>query len=149
MSYLKVINHTSGTSHHSEEEYGDWSEHTDNNIVGIALSHEDGYRDLVSSFEILPEVDYYLLYGIYSTGNSFGYSDGNIEYIHLFKTLEEAKEAERLVKEYSDNIDSEGYGTQLMIPMDGIYYPFTAPWGGYFEHLTYLSIEKVRIVDDE
>ena len=63
--------------------------YTSHNIQGFTVL--DSYHDLPVSFSIEDKRKYYLLYVLYSTGDSFHHEEGCIEYISLYQTLEEAE----------------------------------------------------------
>ena len=74
------------------EEWDGENTYTSHNITGIELT-EHGYdTDVV--LEYLPTVgkEYYLLYGNYSTGDSFNHHTGQIFYIDLFEDYEFARQ---------------------------------------------------------
>ena len=59
----------------------DWSVH------GIEeVTSKNAYYDIETEFDLEKEVEYYLVYAVYTTGDSFGYDKhGSIEYIGIYK----------------------------------------------------------------
>jgi len=129
------------------DEWDRASTHTDHSIQGFRVGSEDDYGDLTVPFEPEKGVDYYLLYVVYSTGDSFGSDSGaGIEYIGLYSAdeLELAKENERRIEAH--NRQREGAGQLQLIMNHGrnVEYGVHVPWKGYFEHLDYTRIESVQ-----
>ena len=117
------------------------STYEDHNVTGIRVV--EGYSDLEVGFTPEPNKDYWLLYGIYSTGDSFGTDDGRISYVDLYEDRGVAEEnAKRLRKHNEGNEDC--YSCKL-IHESGKEYQFHVPWKGYFERLSYLEVKAVRI----
>lgn len=124
------------------------------NILGIEeVKNEHDYSDLTLPFEIEKSKEY-LLYCVYSTGNSFGRSEhSEIEHIGLYKTEEEAKYNQKQIDKHYQNytddhvkFDENSYNVNLKNEI-GTEYKLCAPWCGYFESLSYseilpLSLEK-------
>ena len=97
--------------------------------------------DLAVRFEPEFEVDYYLLFAVYSTGDTFGHDVGSgIEFLGLYEKVETA-ELNRKRVEGKSSIDD--YTVTLLTDF-GIDYDFYIPWFGYFEGLDYIDIETVR-----
>jgi len=107
----------------------------DHSIEGFNLV--EGYGDLEVGFE--PDFDktYFLLYGIYSTGDSFHHEEGRIEFVDLYEDREVAWENYRRLEksnEYTVTLKHES----------GKEYGFYVPWRGYFENLSSLDVLAVR-----
>lgn len=97
------------------------------------------WNDLTVSFEPDFNVPYFLLYAVYSTGDSFGHDAGaNIEYFGLFEKYETAKLNEKRLKTMTDG------GPCTLLTDFGIDFDIFIPWFGYFERLDYIDIEKVQ-----
>jgi len=110
MNYYKVKTHCSYNSHHSPEEYGSWSEHTDTEFRGISPVPEEDYYDGISTFDLITGVKYYLVYVKYSSGDSFGISTGNIQYVELFESKELAEKCkESYVSQYEAKKKADNY----------------------------------------
>lgn len=115
---------------------------TSHDITGIEVVKEHAYRDLTVNFEVTPNETYYLLYAVYNTGDSFGWDDGAITFIDLFKTHEKAEAALHVIgqghKNKSDRLNR--YEAE-----DGKMIDIYRPWEGYFERLQYIKIDTVKI----
>ena len=66
--------------------------YTGHSIESFHVVSDDDYCDISVAFDIDDGRDYYLLYAIYSTGDSFSHDEGCIALIDLFETKEMAEE---------------------------------------------------------
>lgn len=126
---------------------------TDHNITGFkaAPESENKYYDVVVPFAPLFDEPYYLLYVVYSTGDSFGHDEGSgIEYIGFYKPsqLGIAQENERKINDFTRNRNSGKYSVKLKSP-EGKEFDQSAPWVGYFESMDDLEIIEVRRITNE
>lgn len=140
---LRVINHTTGESEHSSEPYGDWYEETNNDIQGLEIvKGKNRYNDVVADFEVKDGDELFLVYAEYSSGDSFGHSTGNLEFIAVYKTEQKAWDAYNV-------IDNGGSTDLVFILESGLEYKLGyAPWDGYFENLQHFNVVKLK-VDNE
>ena len=74
-----------------EDEWSGESTDTSHNIQGIKLGKN--YGDVECSFEVVPGETYFLLYYLYSTGDSFGTASGQIEFVGLYNDLKLAEKS--------------------------------------------------------
>jgi hypothetical protein len=109
------------------------------------LSYKEDYFIDRLAVHFTPQVGQtcYLVYAIYSTGNSFGHDeDGCLEFIDLFTTREKAEALiDALRKEEKED------GLTKYIAEDGSEAWYCIPWNGYFESLSVLDIEEVVIAE--
>lgn len=148
--YLKVINNRyCGESYHSSEQFGDWFEHYSNDVKGIELlSDEKKYHDLVVDYDLKEGDIVYLVYGTYSTGDSFGSCNGCIEFVDVFKTEQKAWDCRNaLVKEQKDKDGNTVWSVEYLTESDKTL-KFHVPWFGYFEHLDDVYVVEL-IVEKE
>lgn len=88
---------------------------------------------------------FFLLYVVYSTGNSFGVEHGKYEYVMLFRKGDVARRnVDRIEEHYSVNahesvLEPERYVVKLEAD-DGSEFQIYAPWIGYFESMTYCDV---------
>ncbi len=118
------------------------------NLVGISTDKEKfGYKERVSvNFDIDPREHYYLLYAVYSTGNSFGNAIGyHFEAIDLYKCPKKAREALKIIEDNEDCVISNQKKTLELLTEDGKVHEYTIPWQGYFEGLDYVKVEMVYV----
>jgi hypothetical protein len=139
---VKIIDNTYTEITREADPEDRWSgEDTDasHDILGLELTNT--YYDLDTEFPIELGVNYYLLYAIYSTGDSFSHHEGKIDFIQLYKTASKAEDARKILlsprqeDKFSATIKTES-GKHLQMHI---------PWDGYFESLTNLNIEEVRL----
>ena len=119
---------------------------TDHNIVGFraALESDSKYYDLAVPFEPDFETTYYVLYAVYSTGDSFGQDDGRgVEFIGFYteNELDIANENRRTIEAPRK---SDSYSITLRTPTGGRSFKQATPWDGYFEHLDYVDIASIE-----
>lgn len=156
MSYVRII----GTNHcyHSEsepEEYGSWSENYDHDISGFKVVKSKEYFDLVLDFEPEKDVPYYLVYATYGTGNSFGSSSGHVSYVHLFKSVELARECIKAIQKSYDRYDQRGIAWKEKNSLTTRYTLDSGkiieenvdihPWIGYFERLESIQYKIIEM----
>ena len=71
---IRIINkcHTYATRQSDPDDSWDQDDNdTSHNIVGIEIAPDSGYYDISVPFDIERGKEYFLVYGIYSTGDSF------------------------------------------------------------------------------
>jgi len=141
---------------------------TEHDIRGFRVVGEQNYYDLSVDFEVDPTRPYFLVYAIYSTGDSFGHDDGCIEFVGLYESLDVAHENAQRLKIHNETYrqwndpwytpskqmsmaelkklekNFEPYSVQL-VTKDGTDYKMNVPWHGYFEHLDEVEVESVFV----
>lgn len=102
-------------------------------VTGVKLVDKVGYKVIAYPGELKPGDTINLLYAVYSTGDSFGSDeDGSIEFISVHKDAELAFKNKTKLKNDHDTI----------IHDDGTEEKIYVPWNGYFESLSYLSVDQ-------
>lgn len=140
--YLNVINDSYmlvDIESDPDDMYGADSTTTFNHIIGIQISQ--GVWDLVVDFDVLDNVTYYLVYVEYTTGDSFHYSSGNIQYVGLFR--DESTALENIKRIESAGTDS--YSIEF-INDAGKTWKESISWVGYFEHVENVVCLPVTII---
>ena len=104
----------------------------------ISLAAESAYSTVTYPGEVKVGEKIYLLYAVYSTGDSFGHDkDACIELISVHKNLDIARFNYETIKNNTD----ESYGVQIELSQDnGQTWKMSPPWNGYLESLSYLKI---------
>lgn len=95
MSQINVIDHTDYVvlrERNPDEQYDGDDTLTTHDITGIKLASKN-WGDVETSFDVLPYTDYYLLYYEYGTGDSFSFTDGNLEIVALYNDCELAEKS--------------------------------------------------------
>jgi hypothetical protein len=124
------------------EQYGDWSEEHSYQGSKVSLGDKGGQigfwsNEIETSFEAKVGDLVYPVIVIYSTGNTFGSSSGNVTVAGIYNTPEKAQEVRELIlKDNKENRDGYGY---LEVPGEPQIYPGT--WKGYFESLDDIRVE--------
>ena len=86
-----VVTITSELKIDNREDRYDWYKKYDNHFSSISLlNSEDDIPDVVSTQDIKPGEDCYVVWAEYSTGNSMGRCDGNYESFAVFKEKKSA-----------------------------------------------------------
>lgn len=131
-------------SYRSDEPYGDWSETYDFSVGSTARitdkdswsNHTETYEGELNSGDVI-----YAIIAHYSTGDSFGGSDGgSVEICSLHKDVEVAKTNLAIL-----NADNDKYSATIKLD-DGTETSAYRPWNGYFESLDSIEIYPLIVV---
>lgn len=122
--------------------------------------------DLDVPFEVTSGTKYYLMYVVYSTGDSFGHDeDSSIEFCGLYTDISIAQENENRIRAHYSWAKGDSYGYRrdekarpkfvpkkygefnVMLRTDDGKgeYELHVPWTGYFESMSYLEIKGVQL----
>ena len=138
-SYIEVTRERDPTDRWSGEDTD-----TSHSVKSFYIVDDDDYCDISVAFDIDDGRDYYLLYVIYSTGDSFNHNEGQIVFIDLFETKEMAEKNRQCIVEHNkDKVGKLTYSVLLQLE-DRRVYQFRVPWQGYFERLTEICIDCIR-----
>ncbi|NJO58777.1 MAG: hypothetical protein HC836_10645 [Richelia sp. RM2_1_2] len=123
------------------------STRTEHNILGI---YEAEHGDLVTALDLKVGDTAFLLYAVWSTGDSFGHDDGKyLTTIHLFDSREKAELARKAILDHNRANDINGNNpvsyTVVYLDNDGKPQTECASWVGYFESLDDVEIEEVIV----
>ncbi len=148
---IRIEDHAYGEVTRAGDVADEWDRddtHTDHNIRGFhaAPENSDMISDLWVPYEPEYGIDYYLLYVVYSTGDSFGHDSGEgIEYIGLYTKdeLDVARENKRKIEAHDKDVESKYFHVSLQTPSGQTFQQHT-PWVGYFESIDYIELEAVR-----
>ena len=146
---IKILDNIDRDYKEPDEEYGDWSAKTIHHITGAVKVKEKEYFNVEVTDNFLDK-EVYLLYLLYSHGDSFETGSGNIEYLDVFENYDKALEVKKIIDddyeekpnytfESSDLFYTKENGNIVKIPTD-IY-------KGYFEDLESVNIQKIIIKD--
>lgn len=133
-------------------------------VIGIELMpEENGSADLYAKFPIQINKTYWLVFVVYSTGDSFGRDEnGSLEEIEIYEDETIAHDCAREIRKHADMYSEfeRGYRrpktkkpkdfndyTLKVIGGDGKEMEVYAPWNGYFESLGYVEVASVNIVN--
>ena len=113
-------------------------------IEGFTIVNENGYYDLKVPFEIDKNKTYYLVYVIYSSGDSFHHEESRIDFIELYEDVKMAKEVAKIIEDDYRNWESTEKDWSVEIfNSNGEKYKIHCPWKGYFERLSYAEVEAI------
>ena len=155
------------SSYYSNEQWGEWREEHQFTLKNFSTKAQKNgtYDKFIVDFE--PGDVVYAIYGIYSTGDSFGYSEGNGEILAVFDDIKKAKEFKMVAEAQSEL--SRGFWNmtpkekaakkyhleQVLEKHKGSYNediysgfafdgkPYRVPWGGYFEILSSIEVQPL------
>lgn len=135
---------------------------TSHTVEGLELV--DRYPDVTCCFPVVEGDDVYLVYVIYSTGDSFGHdTDSSIVFIDVFQNKEKAEATAQLIRKHADwyleknarwaRLDQkkkdqpsfkDSYSLEY-IRENGKKNTLSTSWNGYFESLSSVVVEKFTI----
>ena len=148
---IKILNDIVHQRTESDEEYGDWSAKTIHHITGAVKVKEKEYFNLEVNDNFLDK-EVYLLYILYSSGDSFGTGSGNIEYLDIFENYDKALEVKKIIDEdYEQNPIYTSEANNLFYTKENgniVKIP-TCMYKGYFEDLESSNIQKIIIKDKD
>ncbi len=142
VTYIKVVDHVSTevTRYATRAEWDNDDTEESHDIQGLEVvdNPDIGYHDLVVNFPVEKNVNYFLLYVSYDTGDSFGRYCGKVEFVSLFKEESEALVARKKILKMKEitsiQIDNNGHKETV----------YNGSWTGYFESVNGIYVETVR-----
>lgn len=125
----------------SDDEWDRDDTRTEHTVLGLEIG-EDYHR--LSIPDARPGEMLHLVYAVYSTGDSFGHdADQCFEAILVHRDIDLANQNARALASISQEA---GYGTQVRLAMDdGTVLPYTLPWLGYFESLSFVEVASFEL----
>lgn len=132
-------------SYRSPEQYGDWSASYDFRVTGVSLTSSDTYMEekLGCLVDVAPGDPVFVLSMTYSSGDSFGNSDGNGEILWVFKDSKLALQAKQLWQKENEK-DNPEYSIEFEVD-GGKKVKLSNPAAGYFENLGHVSIDTFLV----
>ena len=126
-----------------DEPYGDWYAQYEFRINSIHLNRQSDYDEEFNlPFDVVEGDEVYVLYMIYSSGDSFGRSEGNAEIIWIFKDKQVAKKAESI---YTDAVEDDN-GSMIEVEVDGgTKLKLSNPAWGYFENCSTIELDTFTV----
>ena len=136
---------TCDESHRSDEQWGDWYESNTFTVRGVSVSTRDRWNEekFAVGFDVKPGEAVFVLYMIYSTGDTFGRAEGCGEVLWVFKDPDTAREALRLWREENDKRDPE-YSVKFK-DETGRVIQLSNPGAGYFENVSTIDLETFLV----
>jgi hypothetical protein len=122
--------------YHSGERYGDWEKSYDSSVTGVRVLREDEESGYSSETFLLPDdaTTAYVVYMVYSTGDSFGRSSGEIDIIHCTASSDKAHALAKMVTENPNEYSikfTDDFDREVSIYNRG---------AGYFESIEYVEV---------
>lgn len=169
-SAIRIVDETHCNTTREHDPNDKWDQDdtsTSHNIKGIEIADKKKsfvFHDMEVPFKVRKHVTYFLLYVIYSTGDSFHHSEGEINFVDLYESRDFAEANKILIEEHYKAV--KGDGDDMEEFRDGgttrkAFEKFTialqrsngnvmnthVPWTGYFERMTSVSIKEVRVIE--
>jgi hypothetical protein len=116
-----------------EEQYGSWYTCYDSGVRGVTVGTATDYAEEVP-FESKAGDTVYVVYVLYSSGDSFGHAEGQITIADVFRDSGEASTLAHLIESGSEQFDYINNGVKLT--MHGY-----QPWHDYFGGLASVHVE--------
>lgn len=118
-------------------------------IEGLSL--KGGHEYCYYPGEIKAGEKLYLVYAVWSTGDSFHRDDrGQIDFISVHKTRESAEKNRKILEQHSKNYnDIYDTWTAKIFLDNGEEYKYHVGWLGYFEYLDYINVEEYTVYENE
>lgn len=128
-------------SYHSNEPYGDWHEYYSSSVTGAKIIGDHDNVSYSSDSFVIPDdsTHVYVVYMIYSSGDSFGNSDGLIDILHAFGSEKYADKLVNTVNKHADDFSikfKDEFDREISI---------NNPAAGYFESIDSVSVKKFAI----
>jgi hypothetical protein len=126
-----------------EDSWGAADTSTSWSTDGVSLSDKDGQHALPADFEVEVGDTVYVVFAVYSTGDTFHRADG--EYLEVLSFHKDAQRA------YRNKAAAEGpRGKEASFSMtiefeNGKKVSRHCPWDGYFESLDYVSVDSYTV----
>ena len=149
---IEIVDHETSRNLGGDRYDDEWSRDsydTAHDIAGFkcAAESENKYYDLTVPYYPEDDTAYYVLYAVWTTGDSFGTDPGRgIEFIGFYKEdqLDVANENMRKIESDDFNSKSESFSIKLKTPDGTQTYDQSCGWKGYFESLDYVQIDSVH-----
>ncbi len=139
MGYLELIysSYSEDTSEVDPEDSWDRpNTATTYDVRGLKLVDQDGYKRLPVDDDVSVGDDLWVVYAVYSTGDTFGHDEGGgFEWLSYHRTEEAAQKAKSDDEQGSDFITLD----------NGKQQKFYRSWDGYFESLDSLEIKRLTV----
>jgi hypothetical protein len=122
-------------------------------IFGANIVSKENSFDIVLEDDVT-EMEGYLVYVIYSTGDSFSrHTDGGMAVVDLYKDRETAQKVAKRIREHSEESRQNSHDPNydefsVNIPANnGKTVRFFCSWAGYFERISSIKVLKISVVE--
>lgn len=131
--YVRTISELSSSS----SEFQSWHEEWDSSVTEVSLTRKSQSEAISIDADVKEGDIIYVLFMEYSTGDSFGHSDGNLEVIFAFKDYDYLIAAEIGVRSYTNESTDPKHFDILVDGNHVIQIP--NPAYDYFTHIQYIE----------
>lgn len=127
-----------------DDEWSRDSTSTTWSVNGLTVG-SGNYHGLYLDGEVSPGDQVWLVWAVWSDGDSFGHdADARIDFVTVHRDEETARLNAELLRNVNE--DDQSYGHKVILILDdGTELPYTVPWLGYFESLSYIGCESFSI----
>jgi len=143
--------------YHSGEQFGSWETIYDSLVKRVSRNSSFLNKWSFEAFKVPDEVynaqSVYVIYVIYSSGDSFGNSSGNLAVAFITEMPDEALECKKALEEQGSDCNYDCETNPRPLPWDKNFrhHPKSvrsgfAPWFGYFEHIESVEIGFFPII---
>ena len=114
-------------------------------VTGMHIVGDDAYFDVTVPDEVLPGEHLWLVWAVYSTGDSFGHDDAyNIEFVSAHRDEDTARHNAGMLGSVPRDA-SYGHRVKVLLDRRGTTMEYTVPWLGYFESLDYVEVGRFMV----
>lgn len=140
--YCVKIKRTCTSSSPSTKRYGDWNE-TYSHKIDYKIVETHSYPDVVTSLDFQDDQNAFVVWAVFSTGNSFGRAEcSSSEVFGIFEDYETAVELKKALRSFNKMRE----GNRLDVTTsDGQRFTDYVPWTEYFESVEYVEITLVTV----
>ena len=112
-------------------------------ISGTLIENQSLSADFCAPFQVKPDIDYYAVYVIYSTGDSFSRSEnGCIRFVELFETKEKAQKLVNTILMLHSTTEPSSMD---YLDENGNKKKCSCEWNGYFESIATCEAKEVSL----
>ena len=144
---LKVVYHSRTYTTREGDPNDQWDRgntSTDHSVTGLVVGED--YHGLYLDGEVKPGDTVWLVYAVYSTGDSFGHDqDKCIEFFTVHRDESVAKFNARALAGYEPEKDFSQREKFFLSLDNGEQFQTVPPWSGYFESLSYVQADPFVI----
>jgi hypothetical protein len=149
MTKLRVIHESYTYKTREPNSDDDWDRgdtHTDHTVNGLVIGEDSNCLSLA---DVAVGDKIWLVYAIYSTGDSFGHdSNEQIEFFTVHRNEEVARYNARVLEGFDSNADYNRRNKFFLSLDDGTQFQTVPPWCGYFESLSAVYCECFVVQDE-
>lgn len=139
--YKVDLRQTNLSSNYSDEQFGDWSRESSWELKGISKTKD--HPDIVSSLDVKPGEQVFVVWVQWGSGDSFGFHHGaEAEGLAIFRDEAAARDFSGKVRRLKDEGRNSCSFKIKIQATDGQLVEVYAGWLGYFERLEAVNVKK-------